>query len=150
MDQGELRERLESLVADAGLILVDLSVGRIGRRVAVRLLVDRVGRVSVNECAALSRTVMDFLDSGDPLGIGNDDYRLEVGSPGVGRPLESEADWRRTAGRTLRIETDEGAFIGILEGSEGGTLRFADGRVVETDSIRRAVEVLEEPPRRDP
>ena len=149
MDQGELRERLESLVAEAGLILVDLSVGRIGRRVAVRLLVDRVGRVSVNECAALSRTVMDFLDSGDPLGIGNDDYRLEVGSPGVGRPLESEADWRRTAGRTLRIETDEGAFTGILEGSGGGALRFADGRVVETGSIRRAVEVLEDPPRRD-
>lgn len=147
MEQSEIREKIETLVTEAGLIPVDLSIGKAGRRIMVKLLVDRVGRVTVNECASLSRRVLDFLDSG--MILGTDDYRLEVGSPGVGRALESEADWRRTVGRVLCIETDQGTFTGLLERYEEGALFLADGTRLATDGIRRAVEVLEESPRRD-
>jgi ribosome maturation factor RimP len=149
VDQAELREKLEELVTGAGLIPVDFSIGRAGRRIMVRLLVDREGRVTVNECAALSRRVLDFLDSG--MALGTDDYRLEVSSPGIGRALESEADWRRTAGRVLRIEFEGGSYTGLLARyeQEDGVLIFADGTRMNTGSIVRAVEVIDEPPTRD-
>jgi ribosome maturation factor RimP len=147
LDQAELREKLEELVTGAGLILVDFSLGKAGRRIMVRLLIDREGRVTVNECAAVSKRVLDFLDSG--MALGTDDYRLEVSSPGVGRALESEADWRRTAGRVLRIEFDGGSYTGLLARHEAGALVFADGTRMDTGSIVRAVEVLEEPSTRD-
>ena len=143
MEQAELRETLIPLVEDAGLLLVDLASGRSGRRTMIRLLVDRRGHVTVNECAALARRIKDLLDSG--VLPGTEDYRLEVGSPGIGRPLESEADWNRTVGRTLTVELEEGTYTGLLTGYEGGMLRFGDGKAIGTDSVLRAVEVLEEP-----
>jgi ribosome maturation factor RimP len=147
MDQAELREKLEALVTEAGLIPVDFSIGKAGKRIMVRLLVDREGRVTVNECGAVSRRVMDFLDSA--MILGTDDYRLEVSSPGIGRALVSEADWRRTVGRVLRIESDSSVYTGLLARMEEGALVFADGTRVDTGSIRRAVEVLDEPSSRD-
>lgn len=147
MDQAELREKLEDLVTEAGLIPVDFSIGKAGKRIMVRLLVDREGRVTVNECAAVSRRVMDFLDSA--MVLGTDDYRLEVSSPGIGRALSSEADWRRTVGRYLSIESDSGMYTGLLAGYEDGSLAFADGTKMDTGSIHRAVEILDEPPSRD-
>lgn len=143
MDQAELTAKLTPLVEEAGLILVDLSSGRAGKRLMVRLLVDRRGRVTVNECAALARSIKDCLDAGSVLGT--EDYRLEVGSPGVGRPLESEADWNRTVGRILTIDLEAGPYTGVLAGFEDLSLTFEDGTIVATDSILRAVEVLEEP-----
>jgi ribosome maturation factor RimP len=57
--------------------------------------------VSLEECAWVSRELSALLDEEDPIPGA---YNLEVGSPGVERPLETLADFRRFAGRTAKVK----------------------------------------------
>lgn len=140
LDTALLGELVESAARSHGLLLVDLSWFQSGRRGILRILVDRPGRVTVGECAALSRAVDDLIDR-EMLITGP--YLLEVGSPGVGRKLSSEADWIRCVGRRLRVETESETIEDELLAWEGGCLVFPGDRIVPVAVVRRAVEVLE-------
>lgn len=144
MGSPDLLETVQRLVGEAGLLLVDLSVRNTGRRYMVRLLVDRPGRVTIMECAGLSRELQDALDQ--DLMLEGQDYRLEVGSPGIGRPLTGEVDWIRSVGRRLSVRLEGETFVDWLEDYGSGLLRFREGRQVPAESILSAVEVLEQGP----
>jgi ribosome maturation factor RimP len=55
MEAEALREIVEGAVSEAGLLLVDLQMVRTGRRSLIRILADREGRITIGECASLSR-----------------------------------------------------------------------------------------------
>ncbi len=141
MEETDLFELVERLVSEAGLLLVDLSVKNTGRRYMIRLLADRPGRIGINECAKLSRAIQDAMD--ENLLLLNENYRLEVSSPGIGRPLSTETDWLRTVGRKLTVELEEDGFTDWLEEYSSGLLKFRDGREVASADIVSAVEALE-------
>ncbi|OPL19524.1 MAG: hypothetical protein AVO35_10195 [Candidatus Aegiribacteria sp. MLS_C] len=147
MDSPDLLEIVQGLVDEAGLLLVDLSVRNTGRKYMIRLLVDRPGRVTVMECAGLSRELQDTMDQN--LLFSGWDYRLEVSSPGVGRPLSGEVDWIRSVGRRLSVRLEGEDFVDWLEDYGSGLLKFSDGREISAESIVSAVEVLEQGPSGD-
>jgi len=75
----------------------------------------------VNECARISTAVSAVLDVEDPV---EDNYVLEVSSPGIDRPLTRLKDFDLWEGYEARIETTElidgrRRFKGILAGVEG-------------------------------
>lgn len=145
MDIARLRNAVSDLASRAGLLLVDLSWVQAGRRSLLRVLVDRPGRVTVGECAAMSRQLEDILDRDlDPDGP----YMLEVSSPGVGRRLETEVDWIRCVGRRIRVEMPGEVVEDELLGYEGGCLVFPGSRIVPAGMITRAVELLQTTGRR--
>jgi ribosome maturation factor RimP len=146
LDVARLRNAVSDLASRAGLLLVDLSWVQAGRRSLLRVLVDRPGRVTVGECAAMSRQLEDILDRDlDPDGP----YMLEVSSPGVGRRLETEVDWIRCVGRRIRVEMSGEVVEDELLGYEGGCLVFPGSRIVPAGMITRAVELLQTTGRRD-
>ena len=53
-------------------------------------------RVSVDDCARVSRAVESRLDAS---GVVGERYVLEVSSPGIERPLRLPRDWQRAVGR---------------------------------------------------
>jgi ribosome maturation factor RimP len=159
----ELRERLaraaRPLVERRGAELVDVELrGNPGSRV-VRIYVDRVGGISLNECAAISRDISDRFDIEDMI---DGSYRLEVSSPGVTRPLTTLADFQRAVGRRVRIlvrgEGDQrfgrGEVIGTLLSAdrESIRIRFPTGETAELpfDQVERAVPVVDFGSRREP
>ncbi len=144
MEELQLEQKLEPLVREAGLLLVDMSLARAGKRLMLRILVDRKDRVTIREIGVLSRRIKDLLDG--ELILGNDSYRLEVSSPGVGRRLESDVDWERTVGRTLTLQLEDDSYTGRLTGRDGDSLLFDDTVRIELSKIIRAVEVLEDRP----
>jgi ribosome maturation factor RimP len=80
--------------------------------------------VSIGDCECVSREVGTILDVEDVI---DRPYTLEVSSPGLDRPLRHAADYRRFAGRLLRVvlsETIDGQkhFSGRLQGLEGDTV----------------------------
>lgn len=96
----------------------------------LRIVIDREGGVSVEDCAAVSRQMSAILDVEDPLPGA---YRLEVSSPGLDRELLVAADYRRYAGQQVRIATNrdvDGRRLvrGLLRGLKRGAVR------VDTDS----------------
>jgi ribosome maturation factor RimP len=59
-------------------------------------------RVTVDDCAAISRLISPILDVADPVA---GEYDLEVSSPGIDRPLVRLADYERFAGFEAKVET---------------------------------------------
>lgn len=140
MELEDIRGEIEELADQADLLVVELVTAGSERRRLLRILVDRPGRVTVGECADLSRRVQDLLDSRIPE---SEPYLLEVSSPGIGRELTTPVDWRRAVGRQLRVELDSGeVFEAELADYDGTCLSFPDGRIVPTDLIRKATEVI--------
>ncbi|WP_432784524.1 Ribosome maturation factor RimP [Oligella sp. MSHR50489EDL] len=81
----------------------------------LRITIDKVGGVTIDDCEQVSRLLSRIFEVEDI------DYkRLEVGSPGVDRPLRTIADFKRFIGQRveLRFRTaidNRKVFTGILE-----------------------------------
>ena len=99
------------------------------RGTTLQIMVERIDEVNmtVDDCAAVSRSVSALLDVADPIASA---YTLEVSSPGIDRPLVRPEDYDRYAGFEARIELSaphEGRkrFRGRLIGRADGTVRLA-------------------------
>ena len=143
MDDPELQDSIEKLVAPylkyQGADLVDLQLSGSPRNRTLRIDVDRLDGITVDECARLSRGIADVLDTHDPI---SGRYVLEVSSPGLERALKSDRDYQRAVGRTVKVILEGGqVMIGQLMRFDGSELELAvDGRtrLVQTDEIRKA------------
>lgn len=139
MEAEGLRELVETAVERAGLLLVDLQLVRTGRRVLLRVLADRTGRITVGECASLSREIGDLVDAH---GIIDSQYTLEVSSPGIGRPLSTKVDWERCRGRKISVKTAERETTGVLVGHEDGTLILEGDVSIPLETVLEARESI--------
>ena len=71
----------------------------------------------MDDCEVVSRTFSQKLDEEDFI---DEAYIMEVSSPGLGRPLKKEKDYKRSMGKELEIRTyrainKEKEFYGILK-----------------------------------
>ena len=95
-----MRDKIEPVVEEENLELVDMEFSGVGPTSVLRVYVDRSAGVTVDQCAHLSRKISDLLDM-DDLIPGR--YRLEVSSPGLDRPLVSGADFKRKIGKKVKV-----------------------------------------------
>ncbi len=106
---------------------VEVSAGRRGGH--VRVYIDRLGGVGVDELQGVSQELSAVLDANDPI---EGAYRLEVSSPGIDRPMRSLSDLKRALGRRVRVvrkAQDAGEVVGQVLALEGGLLRLSlEGR----------------------
>ena len=120
---------IKTTVEALGYDLVDLERAPRG---LLRVFIDRrgaaSGQVTVEDCAITSNQLSRvFL-------VESLDYeRLEVSSPGLDRPLKTEADFRRYVGAEVKVRLfemtdDRKRFEGVIESVEGAIVRFATRR----------------------
>lgn len=142
------------LVAAAGFDLEALEIRKAGGRLLVRVLIDTDGGVTLDDAAEVARSLSKEFDERNPLG--ERAYVLDVGSPGVDRPLTLVRHWRRNIGRLVRGTRSDGQqFRGRILAVEGSAdneppdaveLSVSDGlstvRLMGTE-IRRAVVQVE-------
>lgn len=113
-----------------------------GKHQTVRLVLDKRGGITLDECAAVSRRFSADLDIDD---VVPGRYTLEVSSPGLDRPLKTPADFRRKLGEsvTLKFKDDEGkrkSAKGIIARVDEstvtiGTTEYEWDRVIEAKVI---------------
>lgn len=104
-----LRGLLEPLVDAKGLDLEDIELSRAGRRRMLRIVVDSDEGLDLDLCAELSREISDKLDETDVMG--EDEYQLEVSSPGADRPLKEHRHYVRAVGRLVKFQLAEGGDL---------------------------------------
>ncbi|MEU5438966.1 ribosome maturation factor RimP [Streptomyces sp. NPDC020719] len=104
-----LRGLLEPLVSAKDLDLEEIELSRAGRRRMLRIVVDSDEGVELDTCAELSRAVSDALDESDVMG--DEEYVLEVTSPGAERPLSELRHYVRATGRLARLTLTEGGDL---------------------------------------
>jgi ribosome maturation factor RimP len=119
-----IREFAESLLPAMGLELYDVQFRRENQGWVLRLIIDRIGGVSLDDCSRVSREVSDFLDVEDLI---DHQYHLEVSSPGVERTLRSLIECRRFVGEKIRVKLSQErdgqkVFVGRLQEVGDGTL----------------------------
>ncbi len=133
----ELRTLIEPIVDQAGFELVDALLARGGKPWTLKVTIDTPesdGRVSVDSCAAVSRELGSQLDVAESIKA---DYRLEVSSPGLNRPLTREKDFTSACGSEVQVETlqpisGRRRFRGVLVRFEADVAAIeVDGREVE-------------------
>lgn len=95
-----LSTQLAPIVQDHEAILVDVEVAGSKSQPSIRVLVHKEPAVSLAACEQISREIADFFDVEDPL---PGRYRLEVTSPGLDRPLETDGDYARAKGHLLKV-----------------------------------------------
>lgn len=131
-----MTQLLESLLTheldQLGFDLVELRRGGTQGRPVLDVRIDRRDdqKVTIEDCARVSRALEARLDAGD---VVSSRYVLEVSSPGVERPLKRAGDWRRFVGRRANVNSEvlggraEVELTGV-EGEPG-----AEVAVVRTD-----------------
>ena len=124
----DLLELLDPVAEAAGYAIVRLRLtGGTARARTLQIMAERArgepgdGDMEIDDCAALSRAVSEVMDAADPVA---GEYRLEVSSPGVDRPLTRLHDFETYEGYEAKIELDRLAegrkrFRGVLAGVEG-------------------------------
>lgn len=124
-------------VSGAGVDLEDVEVRAAGRRRVVRVSIDSDGGVTLDDVAAVTRVVSQVLDDSDVMG--DQAYILEVGSPGVSRPLTLPRHWRRNIGRLVRVVLAEGSepFLARIRSVQGDDPATAIITVVVDDKERQ-------------
>ena len=133
-----LHDELAGVAKGAGCELVHVE----WKGGVLRLVIDREGGVSHEDCANVSRQSSALLDV---LDFGAGRYTLEVSSPGLDRPLYRPEDYGRFAGKLARItyqpaggepgsrETKR-TVVARLQGWDpaGGTVTAVDEKKQET------------------
>ena len=112
------------IVEKYGFELVDVEYVKEGSLWYLRAYIDKPGGITVDDCEAVSRAFSDILDEKDYI---EDSYIFEVSSPGLGRPLKKEKDFKRSIGEEVEIRTyraidRQKEFIGFLKAYDEDTV----------------------------
>jgi ribosome maturation factor RimP len=129
----ELTALLQATVEPMGYELVGVQLVQPGAGAAVlRVFIDHVDGITLDDCETVSRQVSGLLDVEDPI---PGHYDLEVSSPGLDRPLFTGEQLKRFTGQRARVRLDaklDGRrhFVGTLRGVDAGRLTIeVDGEV---------------------
>jgi ribosome maturation factor RimP len=149
---------IDPVIKDMGFELVRLRLMG-GNTPTLQVMAERPeGGIEVDECADISTAISAILDVEDPI---EDNYTLEVGSPGIDRPLTRLKDFDVWSGYVAKIETSElidgrKRFKGVLAGTENNEVLIeienqgenvtigldfdwlSDAKLVLTDDLVRA------------
>ena len=109
----EIAELLRPSLTHIGLELIDVQWSGKGRGALLRLIIDREGGVTLDDCERASNTASAVLDAYDPIDLS---YRLEVSSPGAERPLRNADEWRAALGRRVNVRVRVADAETVLEG----------------------------------
>jgi ribosome maturation factor RimP len=141
VDLSRVREAVGPVLSAHGVSLVDIEWQTDRAGWVLRLTIEREGStdqsggITLDDCAEVSRDVSAVLDVEDLI---PQRYHLEVSSPGLERPLRTEAEVGRFVGRPAKVKLGRPAPDGqrVLRGTldaapEGKVALIVDGKRVE-------------------
>jgi ribosome maturation factor RimP len=97
----ELSKIAQDYMQGREMVLVDIICRYEGNNLILRILADRVhGGITLEECAELNKGIGYILGE---KGIVQENYALEVSSPGLDRPLKARNDFLRCLKRKARF-----------------------------------------------
>ena len=116
----------QQFLEEQGLELYDVEFVKEGKDWFLRIFIDKIWEdkeeyVCLEDCEKFSRHISQRLDEEDPI---EQNYYLEVSSPGMERTLKTEKDYNKYKGRTVEIslykalegkKKYEGILVGLID-----------------------------------
>lgn len=124
--------------------LVDVEYVKEGANWYLRVYADKEGGIAIDDCVLISRSLEEKLDAEDFI---EDAYILEVSSPGLGRPLKKEKDFKRNLGEEVEIRTyraidRQKEFVGILKSYDDNTVTITYEDETEQTFDRKEIALI--------
>ena len=125
----EIAGLLAPTVQALGLELLGVEFSASAGNALLRLYIEAPDRhVAIEDCETVSREVSALLDVNDPI---SSQYTLEVSSPGIDRPLFTQAHFQRFIGEQVRVNLrlpQEGRrrLQGRIVAIDGGCVAIAE------------------------
>lgn len=142
---------IEPLMEKNGFELIDVEYVREGSNWFLRAYIDKPGGITVDDCETVSRELSDLLDKEDYI---DESYILEVSSPGLGRQLKKDKDFKRSIGEEVEVKLYKGIKMirkkkevsvkeidGVLKSFDENTvtIEMEDGTEMEFDRTEIAI-----------
>jgi ribosome maturation factor RimP len=144
-DLDQIRGIAQRVTDSSGLELVEVELrGGGGKSRMLRIVIDKPGGVTHEDCASVSNEVGTILDVEGAVPGGQ--YTLEVSSPGLDRKLLQASDYERFAGSLVKVHTREPLegthqFQGRLEGLHDGRITLDIPAKKKQPAVRIEIEL---------
>ncbi|MFA5008327.1 MAG: hypothetical protein WC546_03810 [Candidatus Omnitrophota bacterium] len=117
----ELRKKIEEIIAQDQIELIDFKFSFYAGQYSLRCLVDyAAGGIAIDKCAEINRKIFNFLEESKLLG---EDFTLEVNSPGLDYPLKNYKDF-------LRVK---GAIVGVWLSQPVNAKTYIEGEIIDAN-----------------
>ncbi|MBR5913433.1 MAG: ribosome maturation factor RimP [Selenomonadaceae bacterium] len=131
-----VEELMNQLLEDTDFELVDTEFVK-EKDWYLRIFVDKVGGIDLEDCQRLSQKLGDILDNES---IIEGSYILEVSSPGLDRVLKKDRDFLREKGKSVDVTLyapidGKKSFTGILDSRDKNFLYLKDFEPIPREKI---------------
>jgi len=122
IDKVKIENLVKEFIGKTGLFLVAVKVSSAGK---ITILADKKGGITVEECVSISRLIEKNLNRDE------EDYELQVSSPGLDMPFMVIEQYLKNEGKKVEVTDTEGNKIsGLLKNvTEGGFEIVAEVKV---------------------
>lgn len=134
---------VEPILNDIGFRLVRVKTSSSGGE-TLQIMAERPdGFINIEDCEAINDAVSPILDLEDPIAA---EYRLEISSPGIDRPLVRISDLQRAEGHEVRVElahlvNNRKRYRGLILGAAEGKLVLEKLEVKEGEDPHVIIEL---------
>lgn len=99
IDKELIRKILDNELNKRDLYLIDLTISKNNK---INVYVDSFNGVTIEECVEISRAIESQLNRDE------EDYDLEVSSPGLNKPFKLPFQYKKNIGRVIEVITTSG------------------------------------------
>ncbi len=100
----KIKEIIKPILQEEQVELVEMIYRKEAGRQVLRLLVDKDNGIQLSDCIKLNEKIGRVLDEGNVI---QENYVIEVDSPGIDRPFKVKRDYERAIGRLVRVTLNE-------------------------------------------
>jgi len=133
MDLNEkVRELAQSCLFDESHFLVEVILTAKAGPKRVLVILDGDKGVNIEVCAKVSRALSNAMDES---GLIDDNYTLEVTTPGLDHPLKLKRQYYKNVGRGFKVHTKDKALV------EGKLMEVDEQRIVLSQEIKEGKKI---------
>lgn len=137
-----IEEKVESLLKEKietmGYDLYDVEYSKEGKNYFLRIFIDKPEGIDLNDCERVSNSINDVLDESNYI---QEQYFLEVSSPGIEKILRKEKHLKQSIGKEIKIklfrkdEANNKEYQGILKDYNEDIIQLEGGTKINRKDI---------------
>ncbi len=131
-----ITEMVNPILSKNNFELVDVEYVKEGPHLYLRVFIDKPGGITIDDCQKVSEQLSNLLDEKDPI---EDNYFLEVSSPGLDRTLKNDKDLERSIGKDIEI-----SLYKQIDGKKkytGKLIKFDDKSIFFSDEKKEEIQI---------
>ncbi len=134
-DKSQILNIVEEYAKQHGLFVVDVLLKK-GNRIVV--YIDSMQGVTIDQCVELCRHIETFMNRDE------EDFELEVSSPGLDHPLMHPLQYEKNVGKEVSVLTADGTkFTGKLLAYDGQSLTLEAEKKIR-EGKKKHIETIQE------